>query len=316
MAVAKVNDEEFVKTFEPHGASKTAKIIGVVERAVYNRRRRLEQALGRSINAPATTTRITSAEFPSRMIFEIGNGIIPIGSDAHIWPGNLTTAQRGFLYFLRRYKKEIPMVVMNGDLFDGAGISRFPSIGWEDKPTVVEELSACKIFTNSIQDIVPHAELVFTLGNHDMRLETYLANNTPDVNGVLGTRLKDHFSDWLMGWTCWLNDEVIIKHRFKGGIHATHNNALWSGRTIVTGHLHSQKVTGFSDYNGHRWGVDCGTLADPYGSQFTNYTEDNPVNWRSGFAVLVFKDGKLLPPELVQVWDENKITFRGEVIEV
>ena len=81
MAVAKVNDEEFVKTFETHGAKKAAEILGVVARAVYNRRRRLEQALGRSINATATTTRITSAEFESRMIFEIDNGIIPIGSD-------------------------------------------------------------------------------------------------------------------------------------------------------------------------------------------------------------------------------------------
>jgi hypothetical protein len=49
------------------------------------------------------------------------------------------------------------------------------------------------------------------------------------------------------------------KHRMKGGIHAAHNNTLHAGTTMVTGHLHSVKVTPFSDYNGTRWDVDTGT---------------------------------------------------------
>ena len=109
---------------------------------------------------------------------------------------------------------------------------------------------------------------------------------------------------------------MVIKHRYKGGIHATHNNTLWAGKTVVTGHLHSLKVTPFSDYNGIRWGVDTGTLADPYGPQFENYTEQNPANWRSGFVVLTFKDGTLLDPEIVRVVGERKVSFRGEVVRV
>ena len=119
-----------------------------------------------------------------------------------------------------------------------------------------------------------------------------------------------------MAWSCWINDDVVIKHRLKGGVHATHNNTLSSGRTMVTGHLHSQKVTPYSDYNGTRWGVDCGTLADTEGEQFRNYTEDSPLNWRSGFAILTFNNGKLLPPEIVQVWDKDSVTFRGKVYDV
>jgi hypothetical protein len=91
---------------------------------------------------------------------------------------------------------------------------------------------------------------------------------------------------------------------------------LWSGKTIVTGHLHSLRVTPLSDYTGTRYGVDCGTLADPYGPQFTHYTEDNPVNWRSGFVVLTFYRGRLLWPEVVHVIDEGQVTFRGKVYEV
>ena len=114
----------------------------------------------------------------------------------------------------------------------------------------------------------------------------------------------------------WVNADVVIKHRWKGGIHATRNNTLNSGKTIVTGHLHSLKVTPFTDYNGTRWGVDTGTLADPYGPQFTDYTEDGCVDWRSGFVVLNFRNGELLRPQECEVRREGVVEFRGELIEV
>jgi hypothetical protein len=108
---------------------------------------------------------------------------------------------------------------------------------------------------------------------------------------------------------------VIIKHRYKGGVHATHNNTVNAGVSIVTGHLHSLKVTPFADYNGNRFGCDTGTLAETDGPQFT-YAEINPSNHRSGFAVLNFFNGTLLWPELVHKFDEDQIEFRGEVIDV
>jgi hypothetical protein len=86
---------------------------------------------------------------------------------------------------------------------------------------------------------------------------------------------------------------------------------------MVTGHLHSQKVTPYSDYNGTRYGVDTGCLSPTTGPQF-NYLEDNPRDWRSGFAVLTWWKGQLLTPELVSVLDEAKglVQFRGEVLSV
>ena len=48
------------------------------------------------------------------------------------------------------------------------------------------------------------------------------------------------------------------------------------------------------------------------------YAENNPLNWRSGFAVLTFNNGKLMPPELAEVVDEDKglYYFRGQVMKV
>jgi hypothetical protein len=85
---------------------------------------------------------------------------------------------------------------------------------------------------------------------------------------------------------------------------------------MVTGHLHSLKVTPFDDYNGTRYGVDTGTLADPLGPQFENYLEQGPTNWRSGFVVLTYHNGQLLWPEVAKVFAPGFIEFRGKVMDV
>ena len=85
---------------------------------------------------------------------------------------------------------------------------------------------------------------------------------------------------------------------------------------MVTGHDHWLGVTPYSDYNGDRWGVRTGTLADPYGPQFIDYSEDAPKNQRSGFAALTFHKRKLLWPEVARVLSEGLIDFRGHVIDV
>ena len=157
------------------------------------------------------------------------------------------------------------------------------------------------------------ASHIWPLGNHDARFETFLAANAAEYEGIKGFHLKDHFPEWKPCWSLFINDNTVIKHRLKGGIHATHNNPLWSGKSIITGHLHSQKVTPLSDYNGTRYGVDCGTMAEPYSRAFTDYTEDNPVNWRSGFAVLTYHEGFLLPPELCEVTPLGAV-FRGRIL--
>ena len=311
MAKPSCSDEQFIQMFMQLGATQTAKELNILESSVYHRRRRLEDKLGKPIWAPATAP----TDFhPERRTLDVQNGKILVGSDAHYWPNIATTAHRAFVAFIASM---IPLaVVMNGDVFDGASISRHAPIAWEDRPSVADEVDACKVRLGEIETAAKTAKLFFLLGNHDARFESRLATVAPEYIRVEGVRLKDHFPKWLPSWSLLVNDNVMIKHRFKGGIHATHNNTLWAGITMVTGHLHSLKVTPLSDYKSTRWGVDTGTLADTYGPQFRDYLEDNPRNWRSGFVVLTFKDGKLLWPELVHVIEPGIVEFRGETIEV
>ena len=320
---AKVSRQEFINVWNRHGsASEVAKLLDISERSVHNRRRRIEKDL----NQPLVSNNERAREFAhlqpiqtslNRVELGILDQTIIVFSDAHFWPNEYTTAYRGLLWAIKELKPHA--IISNGDAFDGATISRHDPLGWSKTPSVIEELKAVQTHLGEIEETAKAArhncKLLFVWGNHDTRFANKLVSQAPQYREVHGFKLQDHLPAWEFAWSVWPTQDCIIKHRYKSGIHAAHNNTVGAGINIVTGHLHSLKVTPFADYTGNRYGVDTGTLAEPYGAQF-DYSEGNPLNHRSGFAVLTFKGGRILWPELVHKWDENQVEFRGQIINV
>ena len=258
--------------------------------------------------------RLEATRHSARRGIALEKGRAVVFSDAHFYPGDHSTAYRALVEFIKEYKPEV--VIANGDLFDGTSISRHSKIMYENHPSVMDELEAVKEHLNGIENASRFkSNLIWTFGNHDARFETYLAANAPQFEGVKGFGLKDHFPLWQPCWSYWINDDTVVKHRWKGGFNAGRANTLNAGTNIITGHTHVLAVQPVTDYNGTRYGVQTGCLANPLADQFMNYTEDNPKDWRSGFAVLTFERGQLLMPELVQVWDEEKgeVQWRGKI---
>jgi hypothetical protein len=252
-----------------------------------------------------------------RIEWNVKNGHVIVGADAHIWDKNPTPAMRAFVKFAA--DKKTKGVIANGDIFDGARISRHSQIMWERSPTVLEELEATQHWLNTLVKATPKSvQMAWPWGNHDMRWESSLSARVPEYAGVQGFHLKDHYSDRLRPcWEVWINDDAVVKHRGRGGgENAAFTNCVKSGKTHVTGHLHNGYVKPYSDLNGTRYGVDLPCLADPWGPQFRAYSENTYRNHRSGFAVLPFRDGKLMQPELVLTWDDKHVQFRGELIKV
>jgi hypothetical protein len=313
-----LSDSEFARLYEEVGPTEAARRAGQSGRGKNwtSKLRRVEQALGRPL-VPRNQTgryaqRVTSI-FPERVEYELKNGIALIISDLHIWPGPRPIMQRAFVKFCKDLEPSI--VILNGDVVDMAAVSRHPPINWEKLPTVQEEIESAQDYLHEIEMACGRGvPKVWTLGNHDARFETRLAVVAPEYAKLKGVHLKDHFPNWEGAWSCWLNDDVQVKHRFKGGMHAPQNNVLWSGMSMVTGHLHAAKVYPLNT-DRTKYGIDTGTGADTFGPQFI-YMEDNPRNWRSAFGVLTFRDKKLLFPELVTVWSETEVQFRGAVIKV
>lgn len=321
----KIQEGDFISLFESIGPRKLAKKLGYKNvRSVFKRRLDIEERRKIKIIAPRDTKSLlrNDIENPVRLHLKIDDGEVLIGSDSHYWPGEVSTAHRAFVHFCKTRKQKLRAVIKNGDELDGASISRHAPIGWEKRPSLIDEIDATKERLGEIEKAIGAAcPLYWPLGNHDARFNTRLAHVAPEYARVYGTSLKEHFPFWRPCWSLWINDDVVVKHRIRGGTHATRNNALNSGKTVVTGHLHSLKVTPLTDYNGTRWGVDTGTMmepgiGEPWGGQAINYTEDSPLDWRSGFVLLTFKNGELLWPEQVFVRKSGEVEFRGEIIKV
>lgn len=323
MPAPAMSREAFGEVWNRCGGSpdRVAHETGLSIRAIYKRRERMAndgtvlhtaEAVPGKVGNPIRRWTPLQMKPAQRLNLTVTDGVVIVFSDAHYWPNLVSASHRALLTLIASLKPKI--VIANGDLLDGARISRHDRIGWEQQPTLKQEMDACQARTAEIEAVAGPAQLVWNLGNHDSRFETYLSKRAPELEGMPGATLPEFFPLWQFSVSTVLNAEsdhpVMVKHRLANGIHATYNNTVKAGISIVTGHLHRLNVTSWGDYRGRRYGIDTGTLADPTGPQFT-YSEDAPTPHGEGFAVLTFRSGRLQPPELVEVVDGVAI-FRGQ----
>jgi hypothetical protein len=301
------SDEEFIALWQLHGsATVIAKALGTQSRNILSRRRIVEARHGISLvskpynNNTKSTSMSKAAD--TRWSTTVKDGWVVVFSDAHFWPGDRTTAFKALLTVIKDLKPKI--VIANGDVIDGAQTSRHGRILWDKTPTIAQEIVASKERLHEIKKAAGSAVLRYTVGNHDQRLDGYIANKAAELEGLPGTCLQEHFPDWPMSFSIHVNpntdDHTVIKHRWKGGPYAIRNNTLSAGVHFVTGHLHQLRTWPHGDVRGRRYGVDTGTLAEIDADQF-RYAEDAPKDWCSGFACLRYRDGMLLHPQLCEV---------------
>lgn len=307
-----LDKEQLYHSVMAHGSiRKAADAMGISEKA-------LRVRLGRYKAGGANTGRplgeaLRHKHHEGRIDMSVDNGSVIVFSDAHFYPGVRTTVNRALLSMIRNIK---PLaVVCNGDAFDGGTISRYPRIGWDNKPTVAQELEAVESALTEIEEAAKGAALVWPMGNHDARYETYLAANAPQYEGVRGFSLKDRFPLWKPCWTLWVNENTCITHFYHTGMHAVWNNLLKAQCNYVSSHRHSPEVRAYTNAMGKTlYGVDTGSLADALADHNVDYQQGRHGNHRSAFAVLTWRDGQLLMPELCQKFNEDAVQFRGHVL--
>jgi len=316
MAKSSVTEDEFIEIWKRLGsASLVAKEVGISLRQAQERRRSIENRRGISLEAfnDQRLYKILHPEDKIRSIANI-NGSVIVFSDAHFMPYETSVAFNALLKVIKKIKPV--MVVANGDILDGATISKYGPEGWQTKPTLKQELESVQYHMDAIVKACKGMGTILhrTVGNHDIRFEKRLSGLVPEFKDIQGTRLSDHLPEWTVSWSVLVNENTMIKHRLQhSGIHSGYNNVLKSGLSTCSGHTHLLEVKGWGDYTGRRWGISTGMLANPK-SQAFDYIEDNPVPWCSGFAILTYDNtGRLLPPELAEVID-GVAYFRGSAI--
>ena len=326
MKHSKKSDDAFIKLWKKLGSpTLVGKELGINPRSALTRRKNLE--IRYNIELPTHNSQRDEKKPKQKKIdlaaHNVRRGIdvdkvkrVIVFSDAH-FTDTPTTAFKALLKMIKEFKPQV--IICNGDAFDGQVLSRFPSINYDQKPNVLQELNACRYHLDEIVKNKPAGcELIWCLGNHDMRYESWLVNKVPEYSGVDGFSLKYHFPEWKTCWSYWIGEETIIKHRHKGGRSAGYSNLLAAGNTnIITGHTHVLAIQPITNYQGTYWGVQTGCLADPMSPTF-EYCEDGPKDWRSGFVMLSFNQGRMLMPEMVMVSDEQngEYEFRGEIYSV
>jgi hypothetical protein len=212
--------------------------------------------------------------------------------------------------------KAIPIIkpdilMCMGDAVDMGEPSRHDPLGWNKRIRVKDELDAAKKHLDDIMGLAPRALRLWQRGNHDDRFDKYLALNASMFEGIEGFDFAGQFPDWRMCHRLDINDSVAM-HRYHGGIHAGWNNAVKAGVNFISGDTHSLEVKPMVDMRGRRYGVQTGMLADPAWPCFA-YTQGNTRLWTPGFAVLTWRNGILMPPELCEVVN-NIAWFRGKEI--
>lgn len=317
MAPPKVSDEEFISCWKRLGsAAAVSRAIDVNIRNVMSRRARIEERYGIILdvleNGKRGRPRVPVPKSGYRAINENVTGTVIVASDLHAWPGDRSVAFAALVELIKELKPVL--IIANGDSLDNAAISRHPPIGWQNMPTVAEELDAAKELHAELESAAPAGTpLVWLYGNHCMRFNTRLASEAPEFRGVPGASLEDHFPAWDFAMSMHLNKHTVVMHSWHNGVHSAYNNAVKSGVNTVTGHTHRLQAVQWADYNGLRWGIECGTLSEfgPDQPKF-HYTLDRPVNWCQGFTVLNFApNGMLLEPEFCRVLN-GQAYFRGQ----
>lgn len=314
-----ISNDVFIRIWgKAHGSpSKVAKLMGLPQATVYRKRRELaKQGIVLKttplINNSYKHGWVSSSQpYPLEITLSIGTGKILCISDAHYWPGMISTAHLAAVEYAKQEQPDI--IAVMGDMFDGATVSRHPPLGWEKLPRVIDELDACRERISEFERAAPEAQRVWHLGNHDARFDRCLASNANQYEGIEGFSIKDYFKTWQFTYMSKVNNALGLRHRpVAGGVHSAYNSAMKYGMSYAHGHLHQLKVTPVDNAYGRIWGVDCGHLADPAGPQFA-YREGLTIGACSGFAVLSFYEGHMVDAEICHV-NEIGAFFRGEMV--
>lgn len=307
-----LTDDEFMVAWREAGGSPAAMSsnTGIGARNIKSRAAKLR---GMGYDLPMFSTNpayfVPRWTYPAEMALTLQDGVILVASDLHMWPQShqpRPTVQQVFLDFAHELKPDV--IVFAGDVIDGTRISRHSSIRGQRTPTVTEEADAFAAFC---RDMPGARHRYVTVGNHDLRIDNYLAQNANEMADWAG-RLQDRTPGWEYAYSLIVNNILEIRHDWHNGIHAGYNNALKSGITCVTGHTHAQGVTPYRDRRGTRYGVQLGMLNDPRGPQW-EYTHGRSSQARAGFGVLTFDGGMLLPPELCEEID-GRFFFRNRML--
>jgi len=207
-------------------------------------------------------------------------------------------AIKQLLKYIKRIKPNY--IIQLGDAYDFWSLSRFTkSFNVKGMYRPIDEVNEARVMMEDFWRVVnnahPKATRIQLLGNHDERLPRTIAENMPELVGILQFK---HFFEFKGVHTHHdtreplIIEDIAFEHGYltgSTGKHMKHN--LMS---TVHGHTHHASIMYLTTKDKKLFNMECGHLADPT-SAALGYTRSKWVNWQCGFG-LIDEDGPRFIP--------------------
>lgn len=143
-------------------------------------------------------------------------------------------------------------IFLNGDIIDCWAVSNFtkhPTI----KNSLTDDIEACKAFLKRLRKTYPKARIVYVGGNHEYRIDRYLADNAPELFPYVNIKDILDLKELAIEWVGSIHKENWFKYRdlYIGHYDKAAGNAASTaqsllrerGVSLIQGHVHKVGMT-------------------------------------------------------------------------
>lgn len=181
---------------------------------------------------------------------------VAVWGDLHI-PYHETDAVKAAIKLAKEDK--VDAIFLNGDVMDFFGLS-FHEKNPKNRPRISEELESARQFLKGLRKHFPNIPIYWIDGNHEHRLERYLAVKAPELLDTsefqIATllRMAEYGITYLGFRTKCYFGKLLVEHgdRLKGtgGVNPARSARLKYKRSVLVNHFHKLSVDSGKQYDG------------------------------------------------------------------
>lgn len=208
-------------------------------------------------------------------------------------------------------KADINTILLNGDIFDFYSESKFLK-----DPRLMDsrgQLEAGKDFLKWLKSQFPDVKIIFKVGNHEERYETYMMQNAPVLFATDLFHVEDLMGLPELGIDCVTDKRIIhagklnILHGHElrsraGGVNPARTTYLYTHKSVLLGHFHRTSLHTEPDLD--KKVISCWST----GCLCNLHADYDPYNrWNQGFAIISM-DGEMFEVENLRRVNNKMVT--------
>jgi len=181
---------------------------------------------------------------------------VAVWGDLHI-PYHESDAVKAAIKLAKEDK--VDAIFLNGDVMDFFGLS-FHEKNPKNRPRISEELELARQFLKGLRKHFPNIPIYWIDGNHEHRLERYLAVKAPELLDTsefqIATllRMAEYGITYLGFRTKCYFGKLLVEHgdrlRGTGGVNPARSARLKYKRSVLVNHFHKLSVDSGKQYDG------------------------------------------------------------------